>query len=463
MAGNRNNNIRQYRKPLNINLGSIIFSVILIYIIICVFLYFTEKQVVPYEVKEGSLSVGNVYQGIALREETVVMSTESGYINYYAREGEKVGAGKLVCSVDQGGQLKELMESSTREDETLSDSDLGDIRSEITDFINGFDKKQFSSVYDFKYMLEGTALKLSNISLLSDLQTLSQGGSNLISFCNAPISGIVVYSTDGYEGLLPQQITAESFDKEEYVKNQLLNNNLVAGGDAMYKLVTDENWSIVICTSAERAAELEEEEYVQVRFLKNQCVSWARVSVAGTDGENTFVQLALNNSMISFCTERYIDIELITEEEKGLKVPNSAIAEKEFFLIPKDYVTKGNKNEDGVLKEIYSEDGQVSTEFVAVSIYQETDEDYYVDNFLLDVGNNLVKPDSTDRYTISRSATLIGVYNINKGYAEFREIQILYQNDEYSIVKSNTAYGLSAYDRIVLDAETVDVNEFIYE
>ena len=100
---------------------------------------------------------------------------------------------------------------------------------------------------------------------------------------------------------------------------------------------------------------------------------------------------------------------------------------------------------------------------MAVSIYQETDEDYYVDNFLLDVGNNLVKPDSTDRYTISRSATLIGVYNINKGYAEFREIQILYQNDEYSIVKSNTAYGLSAYDRIVLDAETVDVNEFIYE
>ena len=57
---------------------------------------------------------------------------------------------------------------------------------------------------------------------------------------------------------------------------------------------------------------------------------------------------------------------------------------------------------------------------------------------------------------------LTGVYNINKGYADFKEIQILAQNDEYAIVKSNTTYGLSADDRIVLDAETVNDDELIY-
>lgn len=75
MAGRNNGKIRQYRKPLNINLGIIIFSVIFIYIVICVFLYFTDKHIMGYEVKTGSLSVGNVYQGIALRQETIVMST----------------------------------------------------------------------------------------------------------------------------------------------------------------------------------------------------------------------------------------------------------------------------------------------------------------------------------------------------------------------------------------------------
>ena len=64
---------------------------------------------------------------------------------------------------------------------------------------------------------------------------------------------------------------------------------------------------------------------------------------------------------------------------------------------------------------------------------------------------------------MSKRATLIGVYNINKGYADFKQINILYKNDEYSIVESGTTYGLSVYDYIVLDAESVNENDFIYE
>ena len=459
MAGN-NGKIRQYRKPLNINLGIIIFSVIFIYIIICVFLYFTQKQIQPYEVRTGSLSVDSVYRGIALREETVVSSTDSGYINYYAREGERVGSGKLVCSVDESGELKEMFEAGEAEDGQLSADDLADVRSEITGFMNGFNRKQFGEAYDFKYLLEGTALKISNESILADLESL--GSSSFVTFCNAPESGIMVYSTDGYEDLAAEQLTDELFDESSYQKNQLINNDLVSEGDSIYKLVTNENWSIVIRTDAELAQYLLEEEYVQVRFLKNQDVSWAEVSVLDTEGDSTYVKLDFNNSMISFCTERFVDIELITQEEEGLKVPNSAIAEKEFFLVPREYMTKGANGADGVLLETYTEEGEATTEFIATTIYQETEEDYYIDNSILKVGDDLVKPDSADTYTISRSAVLTGVYNINKGYADFKEIQILSQNDEYAIVKSNTTYGLSAYDRIVLDAETVDVDELIY-
>ena len=57
---------------------------------------------------------------------------------------------------------------------------------------------------------------------------------------------------------------------------------------------------------------------------------------------------------------------------------------------------------------------------------------------------------------------MIGVYNINKGYADFTEITILSQNDEYSIIKSNTKYGLSDYDYIVLDAEMVEEDDLLY-
>ena len=46
---------------------------------------------------------------------------------------------------------------------------------------------------------------------------------------------------------------------------------------------------------------------------------------------------------------------------------------------------------------------------------------------------------------------------------DFKQINILYQNNEYSIVQSNTQYGLNVYDYIVLDTSTVNENELIYE
>lgn len=70
-------------------------------------------------------------------------------------------------------------------------------------------------------------------------------------------------------------------------------------------------------------------------------------------------------------------------------------------------------------------------------------------------------PDSNETVTVSQSASLTGVYNINKGYADFKEIQVLQQNEEYAIIKPNTTYGLSPYDYIVLDASTVDADQLI--
>ena len=40
---------------------------------------------------------------------------------------------------------------------------------------------------------------------------------------------------------------------------------------------------------------------------------------------------------------------------------------------------------------------------------------------------------------------------------------MLQQNEEYAIIKSNTTYGLSPYDYIVLDASTVDADQLINE
>ncbi len=465
MANQNPNKITKYRKPLNLNIGMVIFAVIFVYIIICVFMYFTSRHIVWYEVTAGALSTNNIYKAVALRDETVIEATDAGYANYFAREGSKVAVGDLVYAVDESGKLADYITADSSGENTLSETDLNELKTEIVSFANSFDCKNFSNVYDFKYNMEGMVLKLSNYNILDSIDSVQASGfAGLVKQCMAPLAGIVIYSRDGYEELKLEDMTAALMDSKNYEKEQFLGNALIGVGDPVYKLSTNEDWSLVIQVDKEREQQLLEAEYVRVRFLKNQETSWGLVESFTNPEGDIFAKLTFTNSMITFCNDRFVDIELILEDETGLKIPNSSIVEKDFFIVPKGYVTKGgNSSNYGVLREIYLEDGTPSTEFVETTIYNETDEEYYLDDASLRIGDYLIKPDSAEKYAVSKMDSLIGVYNINKGYADFKQVNILYNNDEYSIVQSNTAYGLNVYDYIVLDASTVSEDELIYE
>lgn len=457
--------IRKYRKPLNLNIGMIIFGVIFIYVVVCVIMYFQTSRIVRYEVKEGSLATNNIYRGVIIRDETVIYNQAAGYIDYCAREGERVAANALVYIVDETGKLSQELEELGMGENTLSNRELSEFRSEIIDFVHGFDSSYYSSTYDIKYSLKNTVLKLANTNMLQSIGAVGTNG-NTVNYAYAPMTGIVSYWVDGYESLQPQDVTAAVFEGETktYEKKQMLSNTLMALEDPVYKLSTSENWSLVIPIEAVRGAKLQEEGFVKVKFLKNQYESWGEVKLLSNADGNTYLQLSFTNSMITFVGDRFLDVELILEDEKGLKIPNSAIVQKEFFLIPEAFVAPGGNNGgDSVLRQSYLENGEISSESLEIEVYNFDSEskEYYVDSSILNVGDILYKQDGQETYTVSKRATLIGVYNMNKGYADFKQINILYQNDEYAIVKSNTKYGLNVYDYIVLNADTVSDDQFI--
>ncbi len=460
------NKISRIGKPINLNIGLIFFFVILVYLIISVVMYFTSKHIIGYQVKTGSLSVSNIYEGIALRDETVVTAGCAGYVNYFATEGEKVGTGNLVCGIDETGALQDYInQNMDAGSDVLSDRDLSSLKNEMINFSSSFNEKDFSSVYEFKYAIQGDVLKFSNRNLLNSIDDL-RSQSALIKLCNSPASGVVVYSVDGFESKQPVNADKSWFDKENYEENkkQLINNNIVSIGDPLFKLSDSENWSILIEVDENRAAELVEEKYVKVKFLKNQYESWAKVTEIEGSDDGHYILLSFTNSMITFVMDRFINIELLLDTETGLKVPNSAICDKAFFIVPMDYLTKGGDGADGILRETYNEEGQMIPEFIPVTIYNIDEENNaYLDDSILRLGDRIDMPDSAQTFVISKSGTLTGVYNINKGYADFKEIEILNSNEEYSIIRSNTAYGLVAYDYIVLDADSVETDEFIYE
>lgn len=465
MKQKQNNNVVSFRQPSGGgNIAVVIFAAIFIYIIICVFMYFTQKHIESYQVKMGSLSSNNIYKAVALRDEQIVTADKSGYINYYAREGQRVAVGNLVYTIDESGKLADYL-NTNGDGTSLTDHDLSELKTEILGFVNTFDHEEFASVYDFRNSVQGMVQKLSSANILDNIDKINSSGvSELVTLCSAPETGIVIFSTDGYEGLQLSDMKKDLFDTKNYAKKQMINNELIAAGDPVYKISKNEDWSLIIQVDEAKEKELLEAEYVNVKFLKNQDTSWGQVSSFTDAAGDIFVELTFTNSMITFCTDRFIDIELIMEDETGLKIPNSSIVEKEFFIVPKEYVTKGgNSNNYGVMKEVYNEDGTTTVEFLETNIYHETDTEYYIDDLALRIGDHIVKPQSTEKYAVSKRGSLIGVYHMNKGYADFKQINILYQNEEYSIVKSNTQYGLSVYDYIVLDATTVHEDELIYE
>lgn len=463
MADRRDsNNITKYRRPLNINIGMIIFGVMIIYMIILGIMYFKTEHLSGYEVKEGSLSVNNVYRGIAVREEKVYPTQSAGYVYYFASEGTHVACGDLIYAVDSSGTLAQNLYSGT-ENNTYSNEELSGIKNKIMNYKSSFDETSFSSIYDFTFQMQNEVSKLNHTTMLEAMDSLA--GTSGVNKYYAEAAGTVVFSEDGYEALTPEQVNDDSFDEEKYLKNQYVSNDLLGNNDTAYKLVTKEDWDIVIQVERDRVPELEEAGYVKVRFLEDQYETWGKVTIYGASQEEDkqFVGLTFNNSMINYVTERFLDVELILEEDKGLKIPNSAIAERNFFLVEKDFMTVGENGQDGVIRQTFDENNEMTTEFVETTVYNIEDDVYYLDEAALSVGDVIYKNDSQETMTVSKQASLVGVYNINKGYADFKQIIILYQNDEYSIVESNTRYGLNCYDYIALDASTVVDDQFIYE
>ncbi|MCI8693004.1 MAG: hypothetical protein HFH91_09740 [Lachnospiraceae bacterium] len=458
--------IRKYRKPLNLNIGMVLFGVIFIYVVVCVVMYFQTSHIIRYEVEEGSLAVDTIYRGVVLRDETVIYTQSAGYVNYYAREGERVAKDDLVYIMDQTGRLSEELAGLNSGENTLSKSELAEFRSEIVNFAHGFDPASYESVYDFKYALKNNIMKLAGSSMLESLNSLNgSSGMAAVERYYSPGTGIVAYWTDGYEELKAQNVTEAIFDENtEYEKKRILSNTLMEAGEAVYKLSTNENWSIVIPIDAARGAELQQDGPVRVRFLKNQYESWGTPKLLTNGDGNTYLELSFTNSMITFIPDRFLDVELIVEDETGLKIPVSSIVQKEFFLIPEEYVVPGGNNGgDSVVRQCYLEDGTISRETMEIDVYYFDSEsrEYYLDSSVVNLGDNLYKTEGEETFTVSRRATLTGVYNMNKGYADFKQISILYQNDEYAIVKPNTKYGLSVYDYIVLNAESVSDDQFI--
>lgn len=458
---NKDSKILKFKKNKQLNIGIITFGIIFIYLIATIIMYITAPRITSYEVRQGSILKDHSYTAIALRDELIVTASDSGYINYYAEDNSKVKVGTSIYTISANELNFDSVQSP--QNETLTDNELQKISKKVGSFNDNFNQNNFSGVYSFKEDLQNSIAEYTSYSKLEQLnQLLNNGTASNIYMKTSDKDGVIVLSTDGMESITQENITLSQLSKEDYSKNEFTNNTAIMSGDPIYKLITSDYWKLMFVIDDDTAKLLEDKSTVKIKFKKDNQELRAGFEIIEKEGSKVLV-VQMNNSMIRYSTERYLDIKLILEDQKGLKIPKTAETSKDFYVVPSEYLTLGgNSSDEGVLVQRKDSDGNTFTEFINVTVYYETDEMVYLDPNEFGDSKNLIKPESSEVYTLSQIQSLKGVYSINKGYAVFKQIKILCESDDYYIIEEGNDFGLSNYDHIALHSEGIAENDVVF-
>lgn len=458
---NQEENIIPYRKRKQMNIGIVIFGIIFIYLIATIIMYITAPHITVYEVRQGSILKDNAYTGLALRDETVVYADDSGYINYYAENNSKVRTGTTVYTLSD--EKLTFHEENNEAQVVLTDEENRSMLRKIQSYNNQFQDDDFSSTYQLKSELQSSLNRIASMSKTEQLDAMLASGS--YSGLTAKYSvrdGIIVYSIDDMEDLTLETLNAEHFKKTNYKKVEFTNNIKIKSGEPVYKIVSNDHWKLLLSITEETKAALSEKKSIKINFKKDN--QEMRGNISFLEGyESPVLCLSFTDSMVRYANDRYLDIELILEDESGLKIPKSAETTKDFYVVPNTYITKGgNTSNEGVMRQRKDADGHDITEFMHVTVYYEQDEMVYLDPNEFKAGDVLIKPDSNETFALKETRSLKGVFSINKGYAIFKQIKILCESDEYYIVEEGNSFGLSNYDHIALDSANIKENDVVF-
>ncbi|MFQ9442688.1 MAG: HlyD family efflux transporter periplasmic adaptor subunit, partial [Eubacterium ventriosum] len=272
----KNKRVVRYKSHINLNAGIVIFGLISIYLLINIVIYFTTERTAFYEVISGSnAQEANVsYNGIAIRNEIVQSARDSGYIDYYVREGSRVSLNTTLYSIDSTGELNNLLSEASKKNPKLSSDNIDTLAGLISDYCNNYNEMNYSEIYNFKTSLKGTVVDLIN---MNSLENIAKEEGNTFSINNSASTGIVLYRIDNYENLKPKNLKASLFDKNSYVDVKFSSGTKTEKGNPIYKTVNDEEWSIAVQFTKKEAKKYKKVNGVKIKFLKDGLTTTANI------------------------------------------------------------------------------------------------------------------------------------------------------------------------------------------
>lgn len=456
-----NGKVVQIHKDIKVNIATLIVAAILLYVVICVIIAARKEPITTYKVNKSDVSNNITLDGLVVRNEQILYTEKSGYICYYIRDGEKIKKNSTVCTVDETGQIYDVLSDAAEYDNLLTAEDYQDIRSAISLYKVTYRDVDFYNAYNFETNINNKVLELTNEILMQQIQ---QGGSAVtLSAINSPSSGLVTYYIDGYENYDISKVKMEDFDKSKYEKQTLKSGDIITASSPIVKVIPSENWNIIAPITQTQIDSIAEQSYVKIKINNSSyTMNMPYEIINGSDG--TYINIMIDKYLSNFLSERFVSVEIIMAEDSGLKIPVSALVEKDVYQIPISYLSGGgNQNSANRINvQVLDENGEITIKQVAPTIYKIDDKYCYVDPLAFEDTDVLIDIDSNSTIAVSLLTTMKieGVYSANRGTADFKMVTVIKIVDEFALVESDEA--LKVYDNIILNSSQVQENQIIY-
>lgn len=369
-----------------------------------------ETEMVRYDTIENS----SEYDGIIIRDETVITSDSSGVLESVAIENDVVKRGKMVASVYTGSVDKETQNklkqvnariaeiTGAQESSLVFEGDQAKIESNIStrisDLIISINDKNIRHVSELKGDLNVLIDKKMEVSgesgsvatMLDELQAQKQQYENMLSSTKqnlyAPQAGIYSTNIDGFEQVLSgnalSAMTVEDFKTVDDTEPEL-----VEGADQpVCKIVSNVEWYAAMLVEEKKAAEMKLGQSVYIKLGESAEEYNATISyISPASGKKCVVGITVTEYSDEAMKNRKTPITLITNKYSGIKIPIKAVR-----------VNNGQQ----------------------------------------------------------------GVYTVTEGLMKFKKADIIYKDDNYAIAKENNSESGSVllYDEVVIDAKEVGEN-----
>ena len=456
-------NIIRVKQKKDVNIGIVIFLVIMVYVLFHVYTFFTKSEIPLYEVQPGEMYVTSRCDGMILRDEEPVYTEIAGYLNYYYGEGSRVSKNSTVYSIDSNRDMYDLLSGSATEIK-LSGNDLSDLKQLLHDNLV-FPEGELS-VSERKAEITTGYQRLIDEMLMEELNQIVTSTGIISNFhvVSTEKSGIISYMMDEYTDYTIQDVSAACFKNKDSATS-LYSIDLVAANSPVYKIITGDSWKIIVLLNETLYGQLLGKDTATF-YLDNKIKVTAPINCYRKE-DVPFAEITMDKYLSNYTSKRFIDVTFEVDYVDGLKIPETAITFKDYYRIPEEYLVLGgnetSKTKGLLIEEFNTDTGTTQYTFKEADIFYSIDGFAYIDCMDFAKETYISTQDMSSRvmlYTFVNK--LEGAYNINKGYAVFKRIERLRTENDYVIVKKNTASGLSAYDHIALNAENVVEDAVIY-